>query len=68
MPIRKFRSVDEMPEGIWRQPGDPELYRVIRSLWDAGRRMRPRSFAPGLRRYASIEEMDRAQQDGEAGV
>jgi hypothetical protein len=68
MPLRKFRSVEEMPDGIWRQPGDPELYRVIRSLWDAGRRMRRLSFAPGLRYYGSIEEMDRSQQAGEAGT
>jgi len=45
MPIRKFRSVEEM-EGNVRQyePGSPELFRAIRELCG---RSRPASFPAG---------------------
>ena len=60
MPVYKYRSIDEMP-GVPR-PGDPELYRTIQSIWDSGRRMSTRRFRPGVRKFHSIEEMDRAQE------
>lgn len=62
MPVRKFRSIEEMDGERWRQPGDPELYRAIAAVWDLGRRLRPRSFPPGVQRFASIEAMSRAQE------
>ena len=36
MPVRKFRSVEEMERPVWRRPGDPGLYRVMAGLWDLG--------------------------------
>lgn len=60
MPVRKFRSVEEMSRPVWRTPGDPELYRVIAELWAMGARVRPRTWQPGVRRFRSIEEMDAA--------
>jgi hypothetical protein len=62
MPVRKFRSVDEMNQPVWRNPGDPELYRTMAALWEMGRRTRPRRFRPGVERFESIEEMSRAQE------
>ncbi len=59
MPVRKFRSVEEM-KTIWRQPGDPRLYRAIEQVWRFGRRTVPRHFPPGVHRYRSIEELDAA--------
>lgn len=32
MPVRKFRTVDELNQPIWRLPGDPALYRTIAEL------------------------------------
>ena len=29
MPVRKFRGVEEMEEGLWREPNDPALWRAI---------------------------------------
>jgi hypothetical protein len=59
MPVRKFRSVAEMESPTWREPGDPQLYRVIAEIWAFGRRTVPRHFPPGVHRYRTIEEMDR---------
>jgi hypothetical protein len=61
MPIRKFRSVEEMNTPIWRRPGDPELVGAIRAVWEFGRRTSRRRFPPGVHKYASIDEMQAAQ-------
>lgn len=67
MPVRKFRTVDELNQPIWRLPGDPALYRTIASLWEAAETIRPRRFAPGVRRFQTIAELeahaDRAPAD-----
>lgn len=60
MPVRRFRSVEEMNQPVWRTPGDPELYRVMAGLWDAGARLRPLRRPSGVRRFRSIEELDAA--------
>ncbi len=38
MPVYRFRSAEEMNQPRWREPGDPELYRAIASLWSFGER------------------------------
>jgi len=62
MPVRKFHSVAEMNQPLWRRPGDPELYEAIRAVWNFGRRTSKTRFTPGVRRFRSIEEMDENQQ------
>jgi hypothetical protein len=62
MPIYKFRSVEEMDAHTWRTPGDPELYRAIRFTWDLARRTNPRRFSPGVHKYRSIDDMNRADE------
>lgn len=56
MPIRKFRSIEEMPEYTWLEPGSPELMRAIASVWDFAERAFPRHFPPGVYKHRSIEE------------
>ncbi|AMY08920.1 hypothetical protein LuPra_02126 [Luteitalea pratensis] len=67
MPIRKFRSVEAMSAPTWREPGQPELRRVIEALWTNGLRLQGPRFPPGVHRYRSIEDLDaqvqRWQQD-----
>ena len=46
MPVRKFRSVEEMSRPQWREPGDPELHRTIARLWAFGRQTSRRRFRP----------------------
>ena len=62
MPVRKFRSVEEMNRPHWRQPGTAELYRAIERIWTFGLRTRKTRFPPGVYRHRSIEEMN-AQQE-----
>ena len=62
MPIRKFRSVEDMKTPRWREPGDPELLRVMATLWEIGRRTRTRCYPPGVHKHASIDEMQRVQE------
>lgn len=60
MPVYRFRSIEEMDAYTWRTPGDPELYRAIRFTWDLARRTNPRRFRPGVHKFRSIEDMNRA--------
>ena len=62
MPVYRYRSIYDMPDETWRQPGDPALYRTMRQVWDFGRRTTTRRFTPGVRKYRSIDEMSRAQE------
>jgi len=57
MPVRKFRSVEELNQPVWRTPGDPSLYRAMARLWRLGRVARAH-FPPGVYRARSIEEVD----------
>jgi hypothetical protein len=68
MPVYKYRSIEEMPGVPRREPGDPALYRAIRSIWELGDRMTNRRFRPGVTKYRSIEEMDRAQEEWAAAA
>jgi hypothetical protein len=65
MPVRKYRSIEDMPDDTWRTPGDPLLYRAIREVWDFGRRTSRRRYRPGVYRYRSIDEMDAAQNEAD---
>ena len=61
MPVRRFHSVEEMNQPVWREPGSPELYRAIREVWEFGQRTTSqRRFKPGVYRFRSIDEMQRA--------
>ena len=61
MPVRKFRSVEEMNQLVWRRAGDPELFRAIAGVWTFSRRANPRRFPPGVLKFRSIEEMSMAR-------
>ena len=58
MPVRKFRSIEEMKRRTWREPGDPLLYRSMRLILDIGRRTRPRRFPAGVHKHRSIEALN----------
>ena len=58
MPIRKFRSVEEMNRPHWRQPGSSDLYLAIQRVWGFGQRTSRNRFEPGVYRYRSVEEMN----------
>lgn len=58
MPLRKFRSVEEMDGNTWREPGDPDLFRAMRSVWELARRTLRPSFPPGVYKHRSAAEAD----------
>lgn len=62
MPVRKFRSVEEMSAPPWRVPGDPETVRAMAGLWEIAWRTRRRSYPPGVHKHASIEDMQQTQE------
>lgn len=57
MPVTKFRSVDEMNKPVWRPAGSPELVRAMASVLAFGRRLRPRTFPPGVRKFKSVADL-----------
>jgi hypothetical protein len=67
MPVRKFRTVDEMNAPVWREPGDPALAKAMAGLWDVARRTHRRRYPPGVHKHRSIEELQSVQAEWVAG-
>ncbi len=65
MPVRKYRSVEEMEGNTWRRPGDPLLFRAMRSTWDFARRTLRPTFPPGVHKHRSIEDAECQRQEWE---
>lgn len=63
MPVRKFRSVEEMEGNTWREAGDPALFRAIRATWDFARRSTQPRFPPGVYKHRSIEEAEELREE-----
>jgi hypothetical protein len=57
MPVRKYRTIEEMEANTWREPGDLELFSAIRSTWDFAQRTNQPYFPPGVYKHRSIEEL-----------
>lgn len=63
MPIHRYRSIYDMPDETWHQPGDPILYRKMRQIWDFGSRTTKIRYRPGVYKFRSIEDMEAAQEE-----
>ena len=59
MPVRKFRSIEEMNASceLWFEPGDPRLWRAIEGVWDFALASGLR-FPPGVYKHRTVEESD----------
>jgi hypothetical protein len=66
VPLRKFRSVAEMPSAAWREPLDPRNLKLACELSALATRLRPRRFSPGLHKYRSVEEAARCRERWES--
>jgi hypothetical protein len=66
MPVRKFRSLQEAEDALWRAPGDPALWRAMRSVWRFAARSCPRHFPPGVHRHATLEAAQGLREQWEA--
>ena len=56
MPVRKYRSVEDMPSAAFRTPLDPVNLRLACEVSTTALRFAPRRFPPGVHRYRSIAE------------
>ena len=62
MPVRKFRSLEEMnaaDEEMWLPCEHPDVGRRIRQLWSRWSKLVPVGAPRGVRKYRSDEEAER---------
>lgn len=65
MPVKKYRSVEDMPGVAPRRPGDPGNLEIAFELSELAYALHPWRFEPGVRKYRSAEAMYRAQHERE---
>jgi hypothetical protein len=68
MPIRKFRSIEEMKQPAWLPSGDPAIPRQIRYLWRVASAFARRVPPRGVRKYRSVEAADDDRRTWEMGA
>ena len=66
MPVKKIRNLQEMEDSLWREPGDPGLWRAIDAVWKFAERTCPQRFPPGVYRHRTIEDAQRQRDLWEA--
>ena len=66
MPVRKFRSVEEQPPPADLPPLTPETVRLAFEHMELSQRLCPIRFTPGVRKFRSMEEANRAREEDEA--
>ncbi len=62
MPVRKFRSVEDMDGPLWYEPGSAALFRAVRRVWELSHRLLQPRFPPGVHKHRSIEAMNEQQE------
>ncbi len=62
MPVRKFRSVEEMPPAALGAPLDPANIALACRLSELAVGLRPRRFPAGVHRYESVEAASLARE------
>jgi hypothetical protein len=65
MPVRKYRSVEEMPGVAPRIPLEPENLRIACELSELARKLGGWTLPPGVRRFRSVDEASRARRERE---
>lgn len=61
MPLRKYRSVADMPPQPWRTPLDPVNLRLACDLSALAVRLRPKRFPPGVHKHRSTDDARRVR-------
>lgn len=62
MPVRKYRSVEEMPQAAFGTPLDPDNLRLACALSATAVRLAPRRMPAGVHRYRSLEAAASARE------
>jgi hypothetical protein len=60
MPVRKFRSVEEMPDPAVVVSGSAEHWRRVARVWHRAVLLARRRRVPGVRRFRSVTDPSRA--------
>ncbi len=63
MPIERYKSASDMPPPPPRDPQDPSTWAAIRELWAIAAHTLPPLYPPGVTRFRSIEEAQRAREE-----
>lgn len=66
MPIRKYRSIEEMPGPPPLPPLRAENLKIACDLTEMAYRLRPWRFKPGVYKYRSIEEANQSRERWES--
>jgi hypothetical protein len=61
MPVRKYRSVEEMPDATWRPALAPGNIPAALQVSALALRFAPAQFPPGVYRYRSVEDASEAR-------
>ena len=67
MPFRKLRTLDEAERLVWLGPDHPRLWLTIAELWALSDRLCPRRYRPGVRKFRSVEALNAAREQADAG-
>src|SRR3954454_20373861 len=65
MPIRKYRSVTDMPGVRPLRPLDPDNLRIACELTELSFEVHPWRFEPGVRKFCSLAEANQHRQEWE---
>lgn len=66
MPVRKYRSIEDMPAPPPLPPLDPGNLKVACDLSSLAARLRPTRFPPGIHKHRSLDAADRVRRRWEA--
>lgn len=65
MTVRKYRSVEEMPDVRPLTPLDPENLRIAFELSELAYGLRPWRREPGVRKFRTVEELNAHRRERE---
>ena len=63
MSVKRYRDVADMPPPRRGDPAAPSTVARIKALWSFSGRLAPALFRPGVYRYRTIEESQRAREE-----
>jgi hypothetical protein len=68
MPVRKYRSVEDMEDRFWVPPGTPAHRNAVRRVLDGVSFLAPRRrLPPGVFRFRSLEAARTQREEWERG-
>lgn len=60
MPVQRFRSFQDAEDALWERGDDPAHLRSVSWVWAVADELCPPRRRPGVRRYRSIADAQRA--------